>query len=593
MFTRLLVVCSCGLGFFGSMETVLAQTAVREVDAGSREVAAERLVFNVRSFGAVGDGVTLDTSAIQQAIDTCHAQEGGTVLVPAGRYLIGTLFLKSHVHLELTSTAVLLGTSDLNCYASHIEPCGFVNAAHINKCLIYAEDAEGISLSGGGAIDGQGGAFPAAAPDGQWGERPMLMRFVRCRRVTLTGLLLRDAGAWCAHFLRCSDVRVQGVTIRNLAKFNNDGIDLMGTENVTISDCLITCEDDAICLQDMFDDAPVRNVVITNCVMSTRWSAIRTGGAHRGGIRDVTVSNCVIHDTFGCGIKLQISGNGTLENMAFSNIVMRNVSAPISLRFGNHHYNNEQRDARHPWGGMKNILFDNIRASVCDEQALRAGIASHYPPESAAQPHPGEERQCISICGIPGHPVEGVTLSDIHITYPGGGTAEDAARRDLPELEDQYPEYFMFGVLPAYGIYARHARGLTLDNVHLELAGADRRPAVLCDDAEEVHVSNLRASGGQAESALVCLRDTRDVCLQGVRPLSRVDSLLQLEGATSGEVVLLNNDLHRCQQAVRYADGATSQALIEAAPIGEAMSAGEERQASQSPAAAPNVGAGR
>ncbi len=568
MVTRLLVVCSCGIWFLGSCETVGAQTVAVEVDAGSRGEATSRSIYDVRNFGAVGDGVTLDTPAIQQAIDTCHAQGGGTVLVPTGNYLIGTLFLKSHVHMELASTAVMLGTTDLSLYARDIEPCGFVNAAQINKCLIYAEDAEGISLGGGGTIDGQGAAFPAATPDGQWGERPMLMRFVRCRRVTLTGLLLRNAGAWCTHFMRCSDVRVRGITIHNLAKFNNDGIDLMGTENVTISDCLITCEDDAICLQNMFDDAPVRNVVITNCIMSTRWSAIRSGGAHRGGIRDVTVSNCVIHDTYGCGIKLQISGNGTMENMTFSNIVMRNVSAPISLRFGNHHYNNEQRDARHPWGGMKNILFDNIRASICDEPTLRAGIAAHYPPESAAQPNPGEERQCISICGIPGHPVEGVTLSDIHITYPGGGTAEDAARRNLPELEDQYPEYFMFGVLPAYGIYARHARGLTLDNVHLELNGADRRPAVFCDDVEGVHVSSLRAAGGHAGGALVCLCDTRDVCLQGLRPLSRVDALLQLEGAASGEVVMLNNDLHRCQQAVRYADGATPQALVEPTPVG-------------------------
>ena len=231
----------------------------------------------------------------------------------------------------------------------------------------------------------------------------------------------------------------------------------MGSENVTISDCVLLCEDDAICLQDMFDDVPVRNVAITNCVMSTRWAVIRTGGAHRGGIRDVTVSNCVIYDTLGCGIKLQISGNATMENMTFSNIVMRNVSSPISLRFGNHHYNNEQRDANFPVGGLKNILFNNIRASVIDEASLREGIAGYYPEQVAAKPHPGEERQCISICGIPGHPVEGVTLSNIHVTYPGGGTREEAARRDLPELEDLYPEYFMFGVLPAYGIYAPRA----------------------------------------------------------------------------------------------------------------------------------------
>jgi hypothetical protein len=304
----------------------------------------------------------------------------------------------------------------------------------------------------------------------------------------------------------------------------------------------------------MFDNAPVRNVVITNCVMSTRWAAIRSGGAHRGGIRDVTVSNCVIHDTLGCGIKLQISGNGTMENMTFSNIVMNNVSSPISLRFGNHHYNNEQRDARFPFGGLKNILFSNIRASVIDPASLREQIAAYYPKEVAAKPHPGEERQCISICGIPGHPVEGVTLSDIHVTYPGGGTQEEAARRDLPELEDQYPEYFMFGVLPAYGLYARHVRGLTLDNVRLELASADLRPAVTCDDVEDLEISGLKADGTTDAESLIRLRATRGAFIHGSRPLNDIATFVRVEGETSRDITLTGNDLDRCQTEIQTAD---------------------------------------
>ena len=234
-------------------------------------------VFNIRAFGAVGDGVQLDTQAIQAAIDKCHAEGGGLVLVPPGKYLTGTVRLKSNVNLHVTSTATILGSTDLSHYATDIEPCGFVNAADINKCLLYAADAENIALTGGGTIDGQGGSFASTAPDGSAGERPMLMRLVRCRRLSLEGLTLQNAAAWCAHFLRCNDVRVHGIKIWNRAKYNNDGIDLMSTENVTISDCVLLCEDDAICLQDMSDDAPVRNVAITNCVMSTRWAAIRTG----------------------------------------------------------------------------------------------------------------------------------------------------------------------------------------------------------------------------------------------------------------------------------------------------------------------------
>ncbi len=534
------LVCSTALG-------TPPRAADQQAGPGAAEAAVGGPVFNVRAFGAVGDGAQLDTEAIQAAIDACSAGGGGTVLVPSGTYLTGTLFLKSHVNLHVASTATILGSPELSRYATDIEPCGFVNEAQIDKCLLYAADAEDISLTGRGVIDGQGHSFADTAPDGSRGQRPMLARFVRCRRLFLADLTLRNAGAWCTHFMRCSLVRIRGLTIINRAKYNNDGIDLMGTENVTISDCVLLCEDDAICFQDMFDDAPVRNIVITNCVLSTRWAAIRSGGAHRGGIREVAVSNCVIHDTLGCGIKLQISGNGTMENMTFSNIVMHNVSCPISLRFGNHHYNNEERDERFPFGAMKNLMFDNIRASVIDPESLRKQVAAYYPQEVAARPSPGEERQCISICGIPGHPVEGVTLSNIHVTFPGGGTREEAARRDLPELEDQYPEYFMFGVLPAYGLYARHARGLTLQNVRMELASADLRPAVTCDDVEDLEIAGLKAAGTRDAESLIRLRATRGAFIHGSRPLGEIGTFVHVDGEGSRDITLMNNDLTHCR----------------------------------------------
>ncbi len=520
------------------------------------ELLVNSPVFNIRTFGAIGDGKQLDTAAIQAAMDKCSQSGGGTVFVPSGRYLTGTLFLKSNVNLHVSSTATILGSNDVTQYAADVEPCGFVNASDIDKCLLYAADAENISITGRGIIDGQGAGFPTAAPDGSAGQRPMLMRLVRCRRVSLDGITLRNAAAWCTHFLRCDNVRIRGITIHNRAKYNNDGIDLMGTQNVTISDCILECEDDAICFQDMFDDAPVRNVVITNCVMSTRWAAIRSGGAHRGGIREVTVSNCVIYDTYGCGIKLQISGNGTMEDMTFSNIVMNNVSSPISLRFGNHHYNNEQRNEAFPMGGLKNILFSNIRASVIDPESLRKGIAGYYPVEVAAKPFEGEERQCISICGIPGHPVEGITLSDIHVTFPGGGTREEAARRAFPELGDQYPEYFMWGVLPAYGLYARHVEGLTLNNVRFDLAGPDLRPAITCDDVADLEITGLKAVGNREAESLIRLQATRSALIQGSRPLGDAGTFLRVEGIPSREITLIGNDLHRCAAVFQTAAGA-------------------------------------
>lgn len=538
--------------------TVLASAHGSRISAST---PASVTMFNVRDYGAVGDGAHLDTAALQAAIDACAQSGGGNVLVPAGKYLIGTLFLRSHVTLHLQAAATILGTPDLEQYATGIERCGFVNYPCIDKCLIYAEDAEGLAISGRGTIDGQGGSFPVVAADGTAGERPMLIRFARCSNVSLDGVTLRSAGSWCAHFLDSSNVSIRGITIHNRVSHNNDGIDLMNTQNVRISDSLLLCEDDAICFQAMSHERPVQNIVITNCVLSTRWAAIRSGGAHRGGIRKVTVSNCVIYDTYGCGIKLQISGNSTLEDMTFSNIVMKNVTSPISLRFGNHHYNNEQRDPACPFGGLKNILFSNIRASVIDEASLKKAMAAFYADRGPINPHPGEQRQCISICGIPGHPVEGVTLSDVHVTYPGGGTAEEAARRELPELEDQYPEYFMWGVLPAYGLYARHAAGLTLNNVRFELAGADLRPAIVCDDVVDLEIAGFKARTSPGAESLIRFQSVRDAFIHGSRPSDDVALFLRVEGQSSRDIALVGNDLRRAATAAQTADGASEDSV--------------------------------
>lgn len=537
------------------------------------EAAAGPGTFSVRRFGAAGDGLHLDTRAIQAAIDACAAAKGGIVFVPPGKYLSGTIFLKSNVTLHLAAAATILGSTNLAHYATGIHGCGFTDFPYIDKCLVYAEKAENVAITGRGTIDGQGRAFPLAGPDGKAGERPMLIRFVSSRNILIEGPTFRAAGAWCTHFWSCDGVRIRGLSIHNRVNGNNDGIDLANTRNVVISDCSLICEDDCICFQDVSDTAPVENIVITNCLMSTRWAAVRSGGAHRGGIRNVTVSNCVIRDTYGCGIKLQISGNGTMENMAFSNIVMENVSAPISLRFGNHHFDGKKRDNTFPFGTMRNILFDNIRASVLDGASLKKAIASFYsahPWPQPVRPNPAEERQCISICGIPGHPVEGVTLRGIHVTFPGGGTKADAARRELPELEDQYPEYFMWGVLPAYGLYARHVKGLALEGVRFDLARPDLRPAVVCDDAEDVEISGLRAQANREAESLIRLRSARNAFVHGCRPLGEASTFLRAEGPCRS-IVLSGNDLHAAPKATETAAGVSRESVtVLAEPVSRA-----------------------
>ncbi len=561
---ELVVLMLVGVNFLAvsPVRLVAATTEGSRRTATSADAQPATAVFDVRRFGAVGDGTTLDTTAVQTAIDSCSESNGGTVLLPAGQYLVGTIRLKSNVALELAPKAVLLGTRDLAQYATNIARCGFVNETAIDKCLVYAEHAERIAILGRGTVDGQGAAFPGTLPNGTRGDRPMLLRFFQCTNVLVEGVTLRSAGSWCSHYRECTDIRVHGITIDNRVNGNNDGIDLMSSQNVRISDCTMLCGDDAICLQNMSDERPIENIVINNCIMSTRWAALRTGGAHRGGIRHVTMSNCFIYDTYGCGIKLQVSGNGSLEEMAFTGLVMENVTSPISLRLGNHHYNNEKRDERYPFGRMRNILFSNIRASVIDEHRLQHVLIDRYP---------GEERQCISICGIPSHPVEGITLSDIHMTFPGGGTKADADRRELPELEDQYPEYFMWGVLPAYGLYARHAKQITLNNVRFELASRDLRPAIICDDVTDLELAGLKAAGDPAAESLIRLRASRKAFIHTSRPLGKIETFLRLEGRQTTGVTLAANKLDEVQRVVVQVDGAAAPDLrMQVGPNGEA-----------------------
>lgn len=500
--------------------------------------------FDIRDFGAVGDGSTLDTKAIQAAIDKCSATGGGTVLVPSGTFLTGTLFMKSNVDLHLSPTATILGSTKLSDYRTGIAGVGLLSHAYIDKCLIYAGEVENIAITGRGTIDGQGDAFKGMVTRKEGTERPMLTRCYRSRNIHFDGVMLKNAGSWCSHFRECTDVRVTNVTIHNgRLNWNNDGIDLMSTSKVHISDCTIIYGDDAICLQNFSDDYPVEDIVITNCIISTRWAAIRSGGSHRGGIRNVTVSNCVIRETYGCGIKLQVSGNGSMENITFSNIVMADVSCPISLRFGNHHFDNGKLDESYPWGTMRNIMFSNIWASVVDEATLRRALV----PDGISA---GEERQCMSICGIPGHPVEGITLSDIHFISPGGGTLKDSANMDSPEREDDYPEYFMWGVLPAYGLYARHAKGLTLNNVRFELRHKDMRPAVVCDDVEDLDISGLKAAISKEAGSVIRLRATREGFIHGCRPLNEIPLFIRVEGDKCRDISLAANDLRKAKEAI-------------------------------------------
>jgi hypothetical protein len=513
--------------------------------------------ISVRDFGATGDGVTLDTDAIQATIDACTNMGGGTVYVPPGNFLTGTITLKDNITFHLGPGARLLGSTSLADYPSLERPGETVDyLEYLSYCLINAYGAHHIALTGEGCVDGQGAAFPygvenynfedqALASNQQSFIRPTLLRFTDCHDVTISDLTLQHAASWCCNLEKCKEMRIHGVHIFNRANQNNDGFDLTHCEDVMISNCHIDSGDDAIA----FKEGGLR-IVVTNCVIKSRWAAFRIGPESLGEFRDIAVSNCVIYDTYGAAIKIQEVEGGVMENISFDNLVMNHVTGPISLRLGGYLGWRQERKESLPIGMLRNIRFNNIQATVADNA---------YPLPHEVPAFPGEKKSCLNITGVPGYFIENVSFNGLHLIFPGGGSQEDA-QRTVPELRDRYPEYHMFGTLPAYGLYLRHVKGLTFEDVTLDISAADLRPALVGEDVEDLELSNFRAAGS-GPAALLRLHEARKVYLHGCRPLNDIAVFLSVEGAGSQDILLQANDLRRAAQDCTLAEGASVEAI--------------------------------
>jgi polygalacturonase len=441
----------------------LALSSVGMVMAASSSSIAgeETVVYNVQSFGAAGDGVVLDMKAIQKAVDTCHANRGGVVQVPAGKYNTGTIWLKSNVELRLEEGAELLGSLDLANYSTDNE--GAIEAPAFDKCLIYAEHSENIKITGRGTINGRGNQenFPIG-PREAYLDRPMLIRFVECRNMTLQDVTFRDAASWCTHLVSCDDVVIKNLTIDSHVNRNNDGFDLDGCKNVLIDGCTVRSGDDSICPKST-TMRTCENITVKNCRAFSNTSAFKCGTSSRGGFKNITVTDCDFSDTRMGAIKILSVDGGIMEDITIDNIVMNNVEGPIFIRLSNRGrvydkpteqiQNQDVKPEGAPVGNCKNIRISNIKATVVSDIQKRCGIM---------------------ISGIPGHMIENVVLENIDISYPGGVAAPDVPT-DVAEDIARYPEQFFFGVLPSWGAYVRHAQNVRFKNVNMSVRAPDAR----------------------------------------------------------------------------------------------------------------------
>ncbi|MFB3827619.1 MAG: glycoside hydrolase family 28 protein [Bryobacteraceae bacterium] len=489
--------------------------------------------LNVRDFGARGDGTTKDTASIQKAIDAAGQQGGGTVLVPAGNYLCGTIHLKSRVTLHLDNGAVILGSPDNADYDPY-EALPFKSVSDnettfFHYGLIVAENAHNIAITGQGTVDG----------NRQKRRGPKTVSIKNCRYVTIRGITVQNSPNYSISFWGTDFIDIDGVTILNGFA---DGIDPDASRYVRISNCYVDCYDDAICPKaspsmGMDQRRNVEHLVVTNCVTRTNCNNFKFGTESSWDLRDVTISNITMLPREKgrrpiSGISLEAVDGANINGVAISNISMAGVGAPIFVRLGN-----RGRGMNPPMpGSIENVSFNNI-------VARDASLTS-------------------SITGIPGYKVRRVSLSNIMIAMEGGNRAP--AGLEVPEQIDKYPEAAMFGTLPAFGLYCRHSEGIALSNVALRWQKEDLRPAMIFDDVADLTIDGFRPGAAAGASPVVWFHNVADAFIRGSRAAAA--NFLRVSGSESKAITLTGNDLTRVGKPVDIT-GAPRSAVRETANV--------------------------
>lgn len=446
-------------------------------------------VYDPREFGAAADGVSKDTAAVQKAIDTAAAH-GGIVRLAGGSFCCGTLYLKSNLTLEIAPGAVLLASPDIADYASDTHHNRYRNEPELDRCFLYAEEAEHIRLQGGGTIDGNAERFPNAGDS----ARPMMLRVLRCKHICVQDLNLVNAAAWTTAFLDSDFIHATDLYIENHTNYNGDGLDFDGCRHVYVRGCHIEGTDDNLCLQS--SGLPVQDVHISDCSFTSVCAGIRIGLKSIGDISGVVISNCTMRNIWREGIKIECSEGGTITDVLVQNISMHNVRRPLFVILNNRFRPDDlgssvELDHMPPIGRIAGLRFEGIHA--VDDETM-AQTQRRFGKDVMGSPAFGGCRFDAN----PRHPIEGVSIRDFRYKAIGG---VDPAT--LPANYPEVPDRLLCPEGPGSENYwpdwsrtthmdLRNIRGLHLEQLHFSLVHPDGRPALLrqgCEEAEPARLS--------------------------------------------------------------------------------------------------------
>lgn len=454
--------------------------------------------YNVKDYGAIGDGKTLDSPAINAAIEAAAEQGGGCVVLPAGTYLSGSIRLQDNIELHLSPGATILAApASMKVYdeSEEWEGVAYQDGGHtyFHNSLIYAVGKKNVSITGTGMIDGEGLTKRDTEKGGNLqggsigtGDKAIALK--QCRNILIRDITIYRGGHFAIILTGCDIGTVDNVTIDT----NRDGFDVDCCKYLTISNCKInTPNDDGLVLKSSYalkEPVACEHIAINNCIITgyklgtlldgtyipekVGWvcGRLKLGTESNGGYRNIAITNCTF--MYSSGLAFETVDRGLMKNIVVSNITMNHVHHyPIYITTGCR--NRGPEEFTHA-SEASDITISNVIAEDVDSLAG------------------------IIITGMEGTPIHNVTLSNISITYRGGGTA-DLAERTYREQGTNYPEPRFAGPTPAYGIYARHVDGLNISHVYFHTIKPDYRPATIFDDVENVNIIDLKSPEQQSE----------------------------------------------------------------------------------------------
>lgn len=512
-------------------------------------ILAKAQTYNVKDFGAVGDGKTMNTKAIQNAIDKC-AQTGGQVLIPAGTFLSGTLHLKSKVHIVINEGGVLKGSPYFKDYPDNAVQ--YVNSftytagkPRANKAFLFAEGADDISITGKGTINGSGDSpeFNLGNDDTPASKlRPCMLLMIDSKHITLSDLTLTNSAYWLQNYLGCEYLELKGLTIYNQTNYNQDAIDI-DAKHVLIENCKIDADDDGVCLKSHSKDFVVEDVTVRNCSIASNCNAIKFGTASSGGFKNINISNCTIQKasadhirhwqrnlqfigqpiTVIAGVAIESVDGAVIDRVNISDIKMNDVQTPIFIVLGNrgnkapadtNFYNTTSgRVSTKGAGSITNISIKNITAT-------------------------SYSKMCSSVTAFPGVYVENVELSDITLNTMGNGTPTEA-NTPLKENPGAYPENRMYGqIYPASGFFIRHVKNISLNRVKFTLRNADHRPSVILDDVIKGSLKTVALPATAGDMAAVQVNTCKNISISSPYFRSAQKPLVHLSGTAQSELTV-------------------------------------------------------